>query len=355
MDSSIQHGFADFSRINLIGTATPLQRATGVERHLRREGIEVGVYLKREDLTPLGGGGNKLRKLQYLMAEILQSGHDTVVTFGGIQSNHARLTAAVCAALKVECHLVLTQEVEIDTVDYQHNGNRLLNQIFGANSHVLPRGSSKKIFADELVERLFAAGKRPAVIPTGGSTPLGAIGYAECAAEISAQASVAGLNFKRIIVPNGSSGTQAGLIAGWTASNGDPGIIHGFAVMEGAERCKVQTSDLVSSTLDFIGLGSAVPASVNVSDTQLGAAYGQPTASMREALQLLARTEGLLLDPVYSGKAFAGMLDQLRHGELAAGDDLLFVMTGGVHGLFAYQSTLGSAWDDEAGEVGDSN
>lgn len=344
MEFTIQKGFADFPRVNLIGVATPLQRATGLERRLKQSGIEVGIYLKRDDLTPIGGGGNKLRKLQYLMADILRSGYDTVVTFGGMQSNHARLTAAVCAALGLDCHLILTQEVEIDTVDYQCNGNRLLNRVFGAQSHVIPRGDSPQAFAHVLVERLSSAGKKPAVIPTGGSTPLGALGYAECAAEIFEQAHAAGLNFRQIIVPNGSSGTQAGLVAGWTASHGDPRIIHGFAVMEGAAQSKAKTTELASETLQLIGAEPSMTDSINVDDSQLGAAYGQPTDAMLEAVGLLARTEGLLLDPVYSGKAFAGMIEQLRQGQIAKGDDVVFVMTGGVPGLYAYQRTLTHAW-----------
>lgn len=345
MVPSIQKGFADVPRIDLTGGPTPLYRATGLESALRREGVVAGIYLKRDDLIPIGGGGNKLRKLQYHMASVIAAGHDTVITFGGLQSNHARLTAAVCARLGLECHLILTQEVDINTADYNHNGNVLLNRIFGAQSHVLARGASAQEHATLLSERLSTLGKSVAVIPVGGSTPLGALGYADCAIEISQQAEAGGLNLKSITVANGSSGTQAGLIAGWRAIDRDPQIIKGFAVMTNAADAVKTTTELAASTLELAGFKHGLADAVHVDDCQLGAAYGQPTQAMLEAVTLLARTEGLLLDPVYSGKAFAGLLNQLRQGAFKQGDDVVFVMTGGVPGLYAYQATLADAWD----------
>jgi D-cysteine desulfhydrase len=344
MVPSIQKGFADIPRIDLTGGPTPLYRATGLESALNREGVEAGIYLKRDDLIPIGGGGNKARKLQYHMASVIAAGHDTVITFGGLQSNHARLTAAVCARLGLECHLILTQEVDINTADYNHNGNVLLNRIFGAQSHVLARGASAQEHATLLSERLSTLGKSVAVIPVGGSTPLGALGYADCAIEISQQAEAGGMNLKSITVANGSSGTQAGLIAGWCAIDRDPRTIKGFAVMTSAADAVETTTHLAASTLELAGFKHGLADAVHVDDSQLGAAYGQPTHAMLEAVTLLARTEGLLLDPVYSGKAFAGLLSQLRQGAYQQGDDVVFVMTGGVPGLYAYQASLADAW-----------
>ena len=345
MVPSIQKGFADVPRIDLTGGPTPLYRATGLESALKREGIEAGIYLKRDDLIPIGGGGNKLRKLQYHMASVIAAGHDTVITFGGLQSNHARLTAAVCARLGLECHLILTQEVDINTADYNHNGNVLLNRIFGAQCHVLARGASAQDNAAVLCDQLTLRGKSVAVIPVGGSTPLGALGYADCAVEINQQADAGGLNLKSITVANGSSGTQAGLIAGWCAMARDPRIINGFAVMTSAAGAVKKTTELAASTLELSGFNHGLAHAVQVDDSQLGAAYGQPTRAMLEAVALLARTEGLLLDPVYSGKAFAGLLSQLRQGAYQQGEDVVFVMTGGAPGLYAYQATLADAWD----------
>lgn len=317
MVPSIQKGVADVPRIDLTGGPTPLYRATGLESALKPEGVEAGIYLKRDDLIPIGGGGNKLRKSQYHMASVIAAGHDTVITFGGLQSNHARLTAAVCARLGLECHLILTQEVDINTADYNHNGNVLLNRIFGAQCHVLAQGASAQEHATLLSERLSTLGKSVAVIPVGGSTPLGALGYADCAVEINQQAETAGLNLKCITVANGSSGTQAGLIAGWCAINRDPQIINGFAVMTSAADARKKTAQLAASTLELAGFKHGLADAVHVDDSQIGAAYGQPTQAMLEAVALLARTEGLLLDPVYSGKAFAGLLNQLRQGALS--------------------------------------
>ncbi|MFY1664327.1 D-cysteine desulfhydrase family protein [Pseudomonas sp. Pseu.R1] len=341
MKHLIKNGFAGFPYVDLVGGPTRLQRAENLEAMLRREGINAGIYLKRDDLMPLGEGGNKLRKLQYHLAAVLNNGQDTVITFGGVQSNHARLTAAACARLGLECHLVLSQQVDIRTDEFQSNGNPWLNRIYGASSHLLDRGTSPQAFAEILAERLSRQGKKIAVIPTGGSTPLGALGYAECAAEIAEQVKAAGLNVKNISMANGSSGTQAGLTAGWISQDKGSDIITGYAVMADQQDTLGTTTRLASQTLEFIGRGHLTDAlSVNVDASQLGAAYGQPTPRMVEAVALLARSEGILLDPVYSGKAFAGLLEKLRSGMYGSGDDVIFLMTGGVPGLYAYQGAL---------------
>lgn len=338
----ICEGFAGYPKVDLIGGETPLQRASSLERALSREGIITRIYLKRDDLMPLGGGGNKLRKLQYHMAAILREGHDTVITFGGLQSNHARLTAAVCAIFGIECHLILTRQVDITTEDYEHNGNRLLNRLFGAISHVPDDNVTAGLFSERLVKQLKAQGRSVAVIPTGGSTALGAIGYAECAAEIYRQAADADIEFSNIFLANGSGGTQAGLVAGANICNKSADAITGFSVLHSAAKAQAITDALVMSAFEQPGMkkmSSAVR--VNIDDSQRGTAYGQPTPDMKEAVRLMAQTEGFLLDPVYSGKAFAGMLSRLRKGNFNAKNNVLFVMTGGAAGLYAYRSHLG--------------
>lgn len=346
MGITISKGYAGIPRIDFVSAPTPLQKATGLEHYFKQQGIELGIYLKRDDLMSIGGGGNKLRKLQYHMASIVEGGNDTVITFGGLQSNHARLTAAVCAKLGLECHLILTQEVDIQAPDYERNGNRLLNRIFGARSHVLPKGKLASAYAEALFDELTFLGKKVSIIPIGGSTSLGAVGYAECAQEILRQARTLELDFKQVSVPNGSSGTQAGLIAGWIAGSGDAQVINGYAVMANATDSRRKTSELALATLDLIGFTQTSSIDINVDDSQLGKAYGHPTPAMLDAVALLARTEGILLDPVYSGKGFAGMLEQIRKGNFTRGDAILFVMTGGGPGLYAYQETLNDAWAD---------
>jgi D-cysteine desulfhydrase len=332
---------AAIPRLNLLQGPTPLQRAERLEADLAREGIHVNIYLKRDDFMSLGGGGNKLRKLEYHLAAVQSDQHDTVITFGGIQSNHARLTAAACAKLGMECHLILTNQVSVEGENYRKNGNTLLNGLFGAHASLLPSGSTAQAFANELEAGLTAGGRRVSIIPTGGSTPLGALGYVQCAIELKAQAEALKVAFRRVYIANGSSGTHAGLSAGFVLEDVDPDIATSFAVMGNARDARRATMQLTQGTLNLLGSDrSILESDILIDDTQIGEGYGLPTQAMREAVRLLARTEGVLLDPVYSGKAFAGLLADLRRGLYVGGDNVVFIMTGGTPGLFAYRETF---------------
>ncbi|MDZ5431689.1 D-cysteine desulfhydrase family protein [Pseudomonas fluorescens] len=329
---------AAYPRATLLEGPTPIQKLSRLSRLPEMNGCN--LYVKRDDLTGLGGGGNKLRKLEFLLGEALAEGADTLVTWGGLQSNHARLTAAVAARQGVACELILTPSAVRDDDDFCYNGNVILDGLFGAKIHRLAKGVAPDIFAAELVEKLKAQGKKPFVMPLGGSSPRGSLGYAACAGEILRQADDLGIQFDQIIVPNGSAGTHSGLLAGVTLAQASTKIV-GYSVLAIAEQASALTLEKTRQVLQLLAPATSLADSViNVDGSQRGEAYGAPTDAMLEAVRLLASHEGLLTDPVYGGKAFAGLLAAVRRGDYPAGSHVLFVMTGGLPGLFAYRSAF---------------
>ena len=329
-----------FPTFRLLDGSTPIQRLSRLEAALGSAAGTARLWVKRDDLMGIGGGGNKLRKLEYLIGEALQQGCDTFITTGGLQSNHARQSAAAAARAGLACELMLGDVVPRHDADYRHNGNLLLDDLFGATIHRLNEGEDPYAAAQARADVLRGQGRRVYVVGSGGSSPLGTLGYARCGAEILEQEQRLGLRFASIVVPNGSSGTHAGLLAGLTAAGDDPGRTLSFTVLAPVDEALRTTADLAREALDLLGLGLTLPnASVTVDGSQRGPAYGIPTEAMLEALRTLARTEGLLLDPVYSGKAFAGFMDMARSGRWAD-QDILFIMTGGTPGLFAYREAL---------------
>jgi L-cysteate sulfo-lyase len=324
-----------FARCTLLEGPTPIQHLSRLSAHLG----SVNVFVKRDDLNGLGGGGNKLRKLEFLIGEALAANADTIITVGARQSNHARLTAAAAARVGLQCELVLTRSVPRFDADYLNNGNILLDDLFAARVHDLPGSTDALKFADERASELRLQGRKVYVCPLGGSSPIGCLGYADCAAEILNQASAAGLSFDRIVVPNGSGGMQAGLVAGIVAMGLDPNLISGFTVYGDAGRARSITLDKAVQTARLIDAKLTVDSdAILIDESQLGPGYGIPTDAMRAAVRLVASMEGLLLDPVYGGKAFAGLLEGVASGHYRAGAHILFVMTGGLPGLFAYRS-----------------
>lgn len=294
------------------------------------------IWIKRDDCTGLGGGGNKTRKLEYLMAEARRQGADTVITAGALQSNHARQTAAAAAKLGMGCVLVLTEAVYGRDALYEHNGNMLLNDLFGAEVIRLPAGSDSSAAMADVAARLAAAGKHSSIIPIGGSNGLGALAYADAMAEVKQQAQAFGIRFDRIFVASGSGGTQAGLVGGLHRSGLDAKI-QGISVSASEAELTAKLAGILAE-LDPL-LGGSTPVSLIHTDArQVGAAYGQPTDAMREAVRVVARHEGVLLDPVYTGKAMAGLFAAIRGGEVGPDETVLFWHTGGSQGLFAYQS-----------------
>lgn len=323
-----------FARHRLLDGVTPIQPLARLGRQLG----SVEIFVKRDDLMGLGGGGNKLRKLEFLIAEAQAMGADTILTVGARQSNHARLTAAAAAKAGLACELVLTRSVPRDDEDFVHNGNVLLDTLLGARVHDVADPAAAMPFLQHRTASLRAAGRTVYVAPFGGSSAVGCLGYANCAAEILAQSEAMNTRFDRIVVPNGSGGTQAGLVAGFLAMGRDPRVVQSYTVLAPADKAHATTWGLAQETLASLQPGRKVPGdAIVLVDGQIGEGYGLPTDAMREAVRTMASLEGLLLDPVYGGKAFAGLLQDVRAGKFAKGAKLLFLMTGGLPGLFAYR------------------
>ena len=332
---------ARFPRLPLLTPPTALEPLDGLARHLGDALNGVRIYVKRDDVAGIGLGGNKLRKLEYLLGAARAEGADTVVTVGAIQSNHARLTAAASAQAGLACELFLTRSVPRQDPDYTGNGNRLLDDLFGATVHELPGDADSLTAAEARAAELREQGRRVYTFPSGGASPTGCLGYANCAAEILAQADQMGLTFAQIITANGSAGTHAGLVAGLAALDLDPRMAKSFAVLAEEGRARAEVLEKANATLALSGVERRVsPQEVNLDGSHRGPGYGIPTAGMLEAVRLMARQEGKLLDPVYSGKAFAGLLHDVRAGLYPAGASVLFLMTGGTPGLFAYKEAL---------------
>lgn len=323
-----------FPRASLARLPTPIDPLSRLSAYLGGPRL----YAKRDDLTGLGLGGNKLRKLEFLLGEALALGADTVLTVGAMQSNHARQTAAACARLGLECELILRRGCHA-TEAYLHNGNMLLDRLFDARIHVIETPESREDRMAARAEVLHGEGRRPYCIPVGGSCGLGNLGYVECAWEILAQAADAKMKFEAVVVATGSGGTQGGLVAGMQRLDGAPVI--GIAVEGDRREQEALAARQATESLRLLGRSDIdLGGQVSVMDDFVGPGYARPTDAMREALSLAARFEGLVLDPVYTGKAFAGLLSLARSGRYDRDQSLLFVHTGGTPGLFGYPESV---------------
>jgi D-cysteine desulfhydrase len=303
------------------------------------------IFVKHDDMTGLAGGGNKTRKLEFLMADALAAGATSVITSGAVQSNHCRLTVAAAAREGLECHLVLEERVAGSYLP-DASGNNFLFHLLGARSiTILENGASVSDAVEDVRATLESRGQTPYVIPGGGSNALGALGYVACADETLAQAFDLGIRFDAVVCASGSGGTHAGLLAGLVPQAGPPVV--GISVRFPREPQRERIRALAEDTLRLLGMEIDLPdESVTVHDDYVGAGYSLPTDSMVEAVNLVATTEGILLDPVYTGKAMAGLIDMIRMGDLVQTSAVLFLHTGGAPSLFAYQSTFTPAADD---------
>lgn len=302
-------------------------------------GGSVRVWIKRDDQTGLALGGNKARKLEYLVHAAKAAGATALVTGGALQSNHARQTAAAAARLGMKCTLALVPGA-LSTVDYTASGNMLLDDLFGAPVFMPPEGVDMAGAIDLAAAELEAQGETVYVVPVGGSSPTGSLGYVGCAHEILA----GDQSFGAVVIGTGSGGTQAGLVTGFHGADDAPPVI-GMSVAATAADQTAKVHALSVEVATLLGLASAPEESaVIVDDAFVGPGYGVPTDGMREAVRLLARTEGILLDPVYTGKAMNGLIEHIRRGEgtIAEASDVLFIHTGGQAGLFAYRESLAS-------------
>lgn len=326
-----------FPRFQLLDGPTPIQ-------HLARLSSNLGgpdIFVKRDDLMGLGGGGNKVRKLEFLVGAALAQGADTIITVGAWQSNHARLTAAAASRAGLSCELFLTRTVPRGDMAYLENGNILLDGLFGAYIHPVSGNIGALMAAEQRAEELRSVGKGVYIAPFGGSSEIGCLGYAACALEILDQCDQLGISFDRIILPNGTGGTHAGLVAGLIALGQKPSTVQAFSVLNAASRARPITLEKARDTLALLNSSMSVDdADIVIDDHQLGEGYGVPTNAMRHAVRTLASTEGFLIDPVYGGKAFAGLLSNITRRQYGKTEKILFLMTGGLPGLFAYQSAF---------------
>jgi len=325
-----------FPRIRLAHLPTPLEPMPRLTAALG--GPE--LWIKRDDCTGLSTGGNKTRKLEYLMAEALAMGADMVLTQGATQSNHARQTAAAAARLGLDCHLILEDRTGYNEPNYRRNGNVLLDVLHGATIEY--RGTGLDMNAELLaVADGFAANARtPYAIPGGGSNATGALGYVNCALELLGQMVERGLTFDQMVTATGSAGTQAGLSVGLRALIAQLPLL-GIGVRAAREVQEANVFRLAQAVEARIGVGSVVARGDVVANCDyVGPGYGIPAASTLEAIDMFARLEGLLLDPVYSGKGAAGLIGLIRKGAFVAGQRVVFLHTGGAIGLTGYTHVL---------------
>lgn len=324
-----------FPRRRYTPLPTPLEPLTRLSEHLGGPTI----WVKRDDLTGLAGGGNKTRKLEFLVADALEQGADTLITTGAVQSNHCRLTAAAAAKEGLACRLVLEERIP-GSFDPAANGNNLLFNLLGVeDARVVPGGSDLGGEMAAVAAELAEEGRTAYVIAGGGSSALGSLGYVACALELTQQAFEAGVQFDGAIVASGSGGTHAGLIAGLALLGNDLPVT-GVSVSAAKAAQEAKILEHARETAEFLNGPSAPSVSelserVTVLDDQVGAGFSHPTVAMTEAVLLFARLEAILLDPTYTGKAAAGLIDLIRRGHYPRGSNVLFLHTGGAPGLFA--------------------
>uniref|UniRef100_UPI0026254038 D-cysteine desulfhydrase n=1 Tax=Fusobacterium sp. TaxID=68766 RepID=UPI0026254038 len=283
---------------------------------------------------------NKTRKLEFLMADAIAKGADTILTCGAVQSNHCRLTLAAAVKEGLKCQLILEERVK-GSYNPEASGNNFLFNLLGVEkTYVVPGGSDMLGELEKLAEKLRAEGRNPYVIPGGGSNPLGALGYVSCAEEIMAQLFDKGIKIDHMVVPSGSAGTHAGIVAGMTGVNANIPIT-GISVNRKKDIQKAAVWNLAKGTAELAGVHNEITEDlVQVRDEFVGPGYSLPTGTMVEAVQLLARTEGILLDPVYTGKAMAGLVGMIREGKFKKEDNVLFLHTGGSPALYAYTNVM---------------
>jgi len=325
----------DFGRFVLGHGPTPLEPLARLSAHLggRR------ILVKRDDCTGLALGGNKVRKLEYLIADALAQGATTVITVGGLQSNHARQTAAATARAGLKCDLVLARLVPGRDAIYERTGNLVLDEIFGARIHIADdaRAAARKVA--EVTRELESHGEKVAFFPAGGSTPTGCLGYVRAAEELLEQAHATNERIDRVVVAASTGGTAAGIHVGLRLAQSRAQLV-GICVSGSAADERQSVMRIVEGIASLMGAPAPSADLLTLRDEFLGPGYGIPTDTMIEAVTLCARLEGLLLDPVYTGKAMAGLIALVRSGEIAKGETVVFWHTGGTPALFAYADTL---------------
>ncbi len=325
---------ARFARIRLAHLPTPLEPLPRLSEEL---GLD--LWIKRDDCTGLAGGGNKTRKLEFLLGAAFEQDADTLVTQGAVQSNHVRQTAAAAAAHGLACEIILEERTGSKATDYVGNGNVLLDRLFGATLRTVPGGTDMVAELEKTADVVRARGGKPYVIPGGGSNPIGALGYVDCAREIVVQADEMDLEVHRIVTATGSAGTHAGLVAGLAVMGADIPVL-GIGVRAPKDKQEANVFKLAEETAALLGQPGRVTREMVVADCDyVGEGYGLIDQGVIDALTLAARLDGIVLDPVYAGKAMKGLIALARAGQFK-GETVVFLHTGGAQGLFGYQTEI---------------
>ncbi len=331
-------GLANHARADLGPVRTPLQPA-------KRLGDELGIelYIKRDDSQPLGMGGNKVRQLEFYLGPALQQHSDTVLITGAIQSNFVRLCAAACRKLGLEPVVQLEDRVPTNDPVYQSSGNVLLDQLYGAEIHYLPEGEDEKLAdakLDSLALELKKQGRKPYVVHLGTEhPPLGSLGYALSVAELKIQTREQNISATHLVTPSGSGITHSGILAGVKALDWNIKV-EGICVRRQRPLQKPRIETRASEAASLLGIEPIPPESVRVYDDVLAPGYGQLNQRVGQAIKQAARLEGILVDPVYSGRTLAGLIKLVEQGQIAQGSCVVFIHTGGAPALFAYQNKL---------------
>ncbi|PNG30831.1 D-cysteine desulfhydrase [Pseudomonas protegens] len=325
----IKQQLARFNRLDLLGSTTALEKLERLSAWIGRD-----IYVKRDDTTPLAMGGNKLRKLEYLAADALAQGADTLITAGAIQSNHVRQTAALAAKLGLGCVALLENPIGTEDPNYLGNGNRLLLDLFDAKVELVENLDQADEQLHALAARLRSNGKNPYLVPIGGSNALGALGYVRAGLELAQQIEDSGLEFAAVVLASGSAGTHSGLALALSEVLPQLPVI-GVTVSRSDEDQRPKVQGLAERTAELLGVNLPAAFNVQLWDEYFAPRYGEPNAGTLAAVKLLAIQEGLLLDPVYTGKAMAGLLDGVGRQRFNDGP-IIFLHTGGAPALFAY-------------------
>jgi len=319
-----------FERIKLGHFPTPIEHLKNVSQHLDGPNI----FIKRDDCTGLATGGNKTRKLEFLIPDAIKNKAELIVTVGAIQSNHARQTAAACSLKGLKCLIILEQRLKDPPDAYMNSGNVFLDKLLGAEVMLCPKDQDILEYSTKVVEDIKSKGTNVYFIPGGGSNSIGALGYVECFKEILEKNSK--YNFTHIIHATGSSGTQAGLLAGKKYFQSQLQII-GISVRYEKKIQEEKVYNEAKKACEKLKCDVLDKSEVVAYDDYIGSGYGEPTDGMIEATNLLAKKEAILLDPVYSGKGFAGLIGLIRQKKFTKEDNILFIHTGGAVSLSAYE------------------
>ncbi|MCH7882662.1 MAG: D-cysteine desulfhydrase family protein [Proteobacteria bacterium] len=331
-----------FPTVNLSHKPTPLERLDNLSAD-----YQTNIWIKRDDCTGLAFGGNKSRQLEYYIGHAKSLGADTLLTTGAVQSNHVRMTVAAARKLNMDIEVQLEQRVARDQVEYHRSGNPFLVRLMGAKIHYYPVGEDEEGADQALIDRareLKAEGKNPYVIPLSNvKTPYGALGYVEAAEETLTQLQAMKIEPGIFVVPSGSAATHAGFLLG-LRSLGCNVPVEGVCVRRDAQSQQQRVFTKIQSVIDLMGLDTRIDRDdIHCNDRFLAPGYGLLNEPTEQAILLMARREGIFLDPTYSGKAFAALVELLGTGRFGPDDHVVFLHTGGTPSLFGYPELADNA------------